>query len=122
MLMNHTIKHHAKCRNHFQMRGSNWRLKSVRKLEINTVACKPLKGKSYIPLLKKLAAEQAIINMQNEDDECFKRCVVRALNPVEERITKQLTLKPITIAGVEFPLAVDENARIEAYASRIPIY
>ena len=30
----------------FQMRGSNWRFKAVHKLEINTVAYTPLKGKS----------------------------------------------------------------------------
>ena len=34
----------------FQMRGSNWRFKSVNRLKINTVAYTPLKGNSYIPL------------------------------------------------------------------------
>src|SRR5688572_12404117 len=77
----------------FQMRGSNWRLRAVQKLEINTVVYKPLKGSSYIPLQKCLASKKGIINMKNEDDECFKWCVTRALNPVEDhpyRITKEL--------------------------------
>jgi hypothetical protein len=34
----------------FQMQGSNWRFKSVVKLDINTFVYKPLKGSSYIPL------------------------------------------------------------------------
>lgn len=98
----------------FQSQGSNWRLKSVVKLEINTVDYDPLKGKSYIPLPKELAAKEAIINMKNEDDECFKWCVTRALNPVEknpQRITKELReqAKQLNWSGIEFPVAVDEN-------------
>ena len=77
----------------FQMRGSNRRLKSVSGLEINTEAYTPLKGKPYIPLPAELAAKRAIVNMKNEENQCVKWCVTRALNPVEnhpERITKEL--------------------------------
>jgi hypothetical protein len=80
----------------FQMQGSNWRFKSVVKMNINTFVYKPLKGSSYIPLPKELGAKKAIINMKNEDNECFKWCITRALNPVErdsERITKILRLQ-----------------------------
>jgi hypothetical protein len=52
---------------------------------------KPLKGSSYIKLPTELASKKAIINMKNEDNECFKWCIARALNPEEvhpERITK----------------------------------
>src|SRR6218665_2232338 len=76
-----------------QMRGSNWRFRQVANLEINTAAYKPFKGSSYIPLPKFLASKNAIINMKNDDEECFKWCITRALNPVErdsERITKAL--------------------------------
>ena len=44
----------------------------------------PLGGSSYIPLLKFLAANKAIINLKNEDDECIKWAITRALNPVEK--------------------------------------
>jgi Rho termination factor, N-terminal domain len=77
----------------FQMHGSNWRFKSVSKLDINTVMYKPLNGSSYIPLPDNLAAKKAIINVKNDDDECFKWCITRALNPSDknqERITKEL--------------------------------
>ena len=98
----------------FQMRGSNWRLRAVQKLEINTVVYKPLKGSSYIPLPKCLASKKGIINMKNEDEECFKWCVVRALNPVEknsERITKELIKQSeeLNWTGIEFPVAADAN-------------
>src|SRR6188768_830578 len=63
----------------YQMRGSNWRFRAVMKLDIDTVEYRPLKGNSYIPLPKCLASKNGIINMKNEDDECFKWCVTRAL-------------------------------------------
>ena len=52
--------------------------------------------------------------MQNEDDECFKWCVTRALNPVQgnpERITKELRAQADKLdwSNIEFPVAVDEN-------------
>ena len=56
----------------------------------------PLGGSSYIPLPKFLAAKKAIINLKNEDDECFKRAITRALYPVEknsERLDKKLREK-----------------------------
>ena len=77
----------------YQMQGSNWRFKSVAKLDIDTVEYKPLKGSSYIPLPEYLANKKAIINLKNNDDECFKWCITRALNPTEDnphRITRDL--------------------------------
>ena len=75
----------------FQRQGSNWRFHSVLRLDLHTVKYVPLGGSSYIPLPKFLVAKKAIINLKNEDDECFKWAIARALNPVEknsERIDK----------------------------------
>ena len=55
-----------------QRLGSNWRFRSVLGLDIHTVKYEPLGSSSYIPLPKFLAAKKAIINLKNEDDECFK--------------------------------------------------
>ena len=54
---------------------------------------KQLGGSYYIPLPDFLAGMKAIINLKNEDDECFKWAITRALNPLEkhsERIDRQL--------------------------------
>src|SRR5688572_23095051 len=96
----------------FQMRGNNWRFRAVVKLDINTVIYKPLKGSSYIPLPEYLASKKAIINLKNDDDECFKWCVTRALNPIEDnphRITRDLKeqSKKLNWSGIEFPVAAD---------------
>src|SRR5258708_4408044 len=66
----------------FQQHGSSWRFISIQHLEINSVIYKPLRGSSYIPLPKILYNKKAIINMKNEDNECFKWCIARNLNPV----------------------------------------
>ena len=60
-------------------------------LDLHTVKYEPLGGSSYIPLPKFLAGKKAIINLRNEDDECFKWAITRALNPDKihpERIDK----------------------------------
>ena len=46
----------------------------------------PLGGSFFIPFPKFLAAKKAIINLKNEDDECFKWAITRALNPVEKTL------------------------------------
>ena len=75
----------------FQRQRSNWRFHSVLSLDLHTVKYVPLGGSSYISLPKFLAAKKAIINLKNEDDECLKWAITRAINPVEknsERIDK----------------------------------
>jgi len=78
---------------HYQRRGSSFRFKSIVRLDINTVVYRSLNVSSYIPLPAELANKKAIINMKNEDDQCFKWCVVRAFNLIgknSERIDKKL--------------------------------
>ena len=82
----------------YNKRGSNWIFKRVIRLDVNFVRWKPLGGKplggsAWIPLPEKLAQKKAIVNMKNKDDFCFKWCVTRAANMVEnhpERITEDL--------------------------------
>ena len=98
----------------FQMLGSNWKFSRVEKLDISTIAYKPLKGSSYIKLPGYLANKKAIINMKNKDNQCFKWCVTRAMNPVkkdQEQITNKLKEQSTLLNwnGIEFPVAVNES-------------
>ena len=102
----------------YQMRGSNWKFKAVRKLDIHTVIYKPLKGNSYILLPAALANKKAIINMKNEDDQCFKWCITRALNPVDshpERINKKLRSQAVEINwdNIIFPVSLPDIDKFE---------
>ena len=68
----------------FQRKGSNWRFRAVLSLYLHTVKYELFHGFSYIPLPGFLAAKKAIINLKNEDEECFKWVITRALNPLEK--------------------------------------
>ena len=77
----------------YQKNGSGRRFEKIIKLELNIRKSNPIKRSSYILLPKKLNGKKAIINMENDDQECFKWCIARACNPVERnpsRITKIL--------------------------------
>ena len=77
----------------FNQRGSNWRFQRVLSLDVHFTDFQPLRGSTFLPLPSKITTKKAVINMKNNDDQCFKWSVVRALNPVEknsERITKEL--------------------------------
>ena len=56
----------------FQRQGSNWRFRSVSSLDLHTVKYEPLGGSSYMPHPDCLTAKKVIINLKNEDNECFK--------------------------------------------------
>ena len=98
--------------------GTGWAFYAVIKLELHTVSYKPLRGKTWIPLPKKLADKKAIINMQNEDNKCFLWCVLRALNPKDnhsEIIDKKLKEKEITLnmEGIEYPVSLKDIDKFE---------
>ena len=93
----------------FQQSGSNWVFQRVNQLEIHMADWKPIRGSSFIPLPAKIKNKVAVINMQNEDNQCFKWCVARALNPVEKnpnRITQELRdqSKRLDWSGLKFPV------------------
>ena len=102
----------------FQNNGSGWVFKSIVSLEIHTVKYQPIGGSSYIPLPEYLAKKQALINLKNNDDQCFKWAVTRAINPVEknaERIDKKLKAKADTLNwdGITFPTPLSEIDKFE---------
>ena len=95
-------------------------------LDLHTVKYDPLGGSYYIPLPAFLAAKKAIINLKNEDDECFKRAITRALNPVEknsERIDKKLrvTSKVLNLKGLTFPVNLSDINTFENHNSSISV-
>ena len=65
-----------------------------------------------------LAAKKVIINLKNEDDECLKWAITRALNPVEnhpERIDRELreTSKVLIWRGLKFPVNLSDINKFE---------
>ena len=62
--------------------GSGWVIDSINNHYINITTYKPLNGSSYIELPIELQnSAKGLINIKNEDDECFRWCHIRHLNP-----------------------------------------
>ena len=106
--------------------GSGWMFLKVIKLVLHTTRWEPLYGGSYIPLDPYLANKKALINMQNEDDECFKWSVLRAIHPKDnhpERIDKDLKSKQnsINMKGIHYPVDLKAIDRFETQNPNISI-
>ena len=106
--------------------GSGWQFLKVIKLVLHTTRCESIYGGSYIPLDPYLANKKAIINMKNEDEECFKWCVLRALYPKDknaERIDKDLKSKQdsINMKGIHYPVNLKAIERFETQNPNISI-
>ena len=99
--------------------GSAWLIQSVDSHFINVVKYQPIKGSSYIPLPEELRnSSKGIINMKNYDDECFRWCHIRYLNPQEkdpQRIKKtdKKYVSNLDYTGIDFPVSVKQYNKIE---------
>ena len=100
-------------------KGSAWIIKSVDGHFINVVRYRPLRGSSYIPLPKELRhPAKGIINIKNNDDECFRWCHIRHLLPQNkdpQRIKKcdKKYVEKLDYSGIEFPVSVKQYNKIE---------
>lgn len=64
-------------------------------VNLDTVLCKPLKGSSYTLLISGVASKKAPAKLRNDDAECLKWSITRALNPTNshpERITRAVLI------------------------------
>ncbi len=97
----------------YQKEGSGWQLYSIKGLDISVVKFNPLDGSGYSKLPPLIAKKKAVINMENDDDQCFKWAVTRALNPSDKnpkRITKELRdqAEKLNWEGITFPTKVKD--------------
>ena len=92
--------------------GSGWTIQSIENHNINIVNYSPLKGSSYIKLPQELK-NRGLINLQNEDNECFRWCHIRHLNPQgkdPQRIKKtdKIFICQLDYSSIEFPVTVKQ--------------
>ena len=110
----------------FNQRGSNWRFQRILSLDVHFTDFQPLRGSTFIPLPRKIKTKKAVINMKNDDDQCFKWSVVRARYPVEknsERITNELKEQSERLdwSGLKFPVKLDQIVIFEKFNPQISI-
>ena len=99
--------------------GSGWTIESVDHHYLNVVQYQPLAGSSYIELPEELQNNmKGLINLQNKDQECFRWCHIRHLNPQAkdpQRIKKvdREYIKNLNYSGIEFPVTIKQYNKIE---------
>ena len=98
--------------------GSGWTVESIESHHLNIANYSPLKGSSYIELPPEIKNPKSLINIKNEDNECFRWCHIRHLNPQNKnpqrinKIDKNL-IKQLDYSNIEFPVTVKQINKIE---------
>ena len=87
--------------------GSGWTVESIESHHLNIANYSPLKGSSYIDLPPEIKNPKSLINIKNEDNECFRWCHIRHLNPQNKnpqrikKIDKNL-IKQLDYSNIEY--------------------
>ena len=99
--------------------GSGWVIDRIDSHYINVTLYKPLNGSSYIELPTELRnSKKGLINMKDEDEECFRCCHIRHLNPqikYPERIKKEdkKMINELNYDGIGFPISQKHYNKVE---------
>ena len=99
--------------------GSGWTIQSIESHHINIANYSPLKGSSYIELPPELQnSAKGLINIKNEDNECFRWCHIRHLNPQDKnshriKKTDKKFIEQLDYSNIEFPVTTKQINKIE---------
>ena len=99
--------------------GSGWVIDRIDGHYVNITAYKPLNGSSYVKLPSELQnSGKGLINIKNNDNECFRWCHIRFLNPQKtnpqriNRVDKQM-INELNYDGITFPVMQKQYNKIE---------
>ena len=99
--------------------GSGWVIDQIDSHYINVTTYTPLHGSSYIELPTELKnPKKGLINIKNKDDDCFRWCHIRHLNPQEkdpQRIKKvdKKMINELNYDGIKFPVSQKNYNKVE---------
>ena len=99
--------------------GSGWVINRIDSHYINVTTYTPLHGSNYIELPTELKnPKKGLININNKDDECFRWCHIRHLNPQEknpQRINKvdKEMINELNYDGIKFPVSQKHYNKVE---------
>lgn len=107
------------------LRGSGFSLSEIKELNVQVSRFEPIAGLSYIELPKYLKHKQAIINVQNKDNECFKYAILSALFPAARNAQRVSQYKQyenvLNFTGITFPVDLKQITKFEMQNPEISI-
>lgn len=97
--------------------GSGLTLHRIVQLDVNFNKHNHFSGSSYIPLPKSIRNKTAVVNVQNEDNQCFKWAILSKIHEApnhRERLLNYERFKhELNFDGIEFPVAVQDIDKFE---------
>ena len=105
----------------YQRQGSNWKLDHIIELTIHLAKYRPIGGSTYIRLPDKLRNKKACLNVENNDNMCFKWALLSAIHPAPKKDNpKRLSnYKPyeeeLNFDGIDFPVKMEDIEKFEKH-------
>lgn len=100
-----------------ELRGSGFSLSEIIELNIQISHFDPCSGSTYLPLPIFLKTKRAIVNVQNDDEQCFKYAVLSAIYPVKknpQRVTNYLKYAhTLDFSGLRYPVDLKQIQTFE---------
>lgn len=98
--------------------GSGWIFERVCNLWLDIAKYDPIRIGAFIELPDQIKRKQAIINVQNKDENCLRWAIRSALFPVEgknhpQRPTKYPTFDGLDFTGIDIPTPINQIKKVE---------
>lgn len=108
-----------------ELRGSGFTLFEIIELNIQISRHNPIAGSSYIATPPSVVKRHAVVNVQNEDQMCFKYAILSALYPARRNVQRVSQYKAyenvLNFAGIEFPVKLKSITKFEQQNEDISI-
>lgn len=107
------------------MQGSGFSLSQIKELTIQVSRYEPLRASSFVETPKDLVKKNAIVNILNYDEMCFKWAILSALYPVTSnprRLSNYIRYEnELNFTGIEFPVKLNQILKFEQLNPSISI-
>jgi len=109
----------------FNARGSGFTIDRILQFTIVITKYRPLHGRSYIPSPKWLQNKHCVVNVHNEDENCFFWAVLSCLHEPSRNKERTNHYKPhltsLKVSGIDFPMSPKQIPLFEEQNPEIAI-
>src|SRR2546425_3192373 len=98
-----------------ELKKSGWSLYAIDGLRLRVNKYRPLSGSTYIPLPQKIANKKACINVENDDNECFRYAVLSKFVTKDAQRQSQYNniQHQYDFSSITFPTSLEEVKKFE---------
>ena len=97
--------------------GSGWTIKEVMNHYVNIYKYKPLRSSSYTQLPEGLKNKKGLVNIKNDDNQCFRWCHLAYLFPAKQNPNRvshyRSHIGSVNYDGIKFPVSIKQIHKIE---------